>query len=247
MKKALLIRRSSDGTASDKLWKRLNGLHDGLLITVCAAVILFSGYCLYDNWYILSYASDADLLRYKPGSPSYEADTSPLSDGMVGWLTLDGTGIDFPVMQGENNLIFLNRDPYGAFSLSGSIFLDSRNAPGFTDPYSLIYGHHMEYGKMFGALDAYLDKDYAASHRRGELLIGRDGRKHRTLTVFAVLRVNVLRDSAIFDVEQPTAAREAILSHAVFTLGEPDERIVALSTCDGENDAMRIIVACNIH
>ena len=79
---------------------------------------------------------------------------------MVGWIVVDDTNIDYPVMQGYDNSQYLNLDPYGEYSLSGSIFLDSRNSSDFTDPYSIIYGHHMEYGKMFGAIDDYLDDQY---------------------------------------------------------------------------------------
>ena len=148
-------------------------------------------------------------------------------------------------MQGESNLTFLNRDPYGNFSLSGSIFLDSRNSPDFTDGYSLLYGHHMEYGRMFGALDAYLDRDFAFGHRNGTLLIGRDGLQRRKLTVFAVLRTNA-KELKAFDVENPENARWFISENAQIIFGMPDKPILALSTCDGEDDAMRIIVACAI-
>lgn len=103
----------------------------------------------------------------------------------------------------------------------------------------------MEYGKMFGALDAFLDKEYAASHRHGVILIGRDGRERRHLTVFAVLRVHA-HDDTVFNVEQPFPAREYIISHAEFLLGEPGEHWVVLSTCDGEDDAMRIMVVCHV-
>lgn len=239
------IKQCSDRADLKQLWKCLNDLHDGILLLVFAVVVLISGYCLYDNWYILAHASNADLLQYKPGSASSQTDHSPITKEMVGWLTLDNTDIDFPVMQGENNLTFLNKNPYGDFSLSGSIFLDSRNASDFTDAYSVIYGHHMEYGKMFGALDVYLDKEYAASHRNGVILVGRDGRIRRTLTVFAVLKVNV-HDSEVFNVEQPLQARRYIVSHAEVMLGQPGEHWVVLSTCDGENDAMRIMVVRNL-
>ncbi|MBR1845920.1 MAG: class B sortase, partial [Oscillospiraceae bacterium] len=63
-------------------------------------------------------------------------------------------------MQGETNGKYLNTDPYGEYSLSGSIFLDSRNAGDFSDSYSLVYGHHMADGMMFGALDAFFDEGY---------------------------------------------------------------------------------------
>ena len=164
---------------------------------------------------------------------------------MVGWLTVDGTSIDYPVMQGGNNLTFLNRNPYGEFSLSGSIFLDSRNSPDFSDEYSIIYGHHMAYGKLFGALDAFLDETYASSHRSGTLLIGRDGQKKRRLTVFAVLRSDVHNED-LFSVEHPEKAMAYITSHAEIKLGQPGEKVAVLSTCDGENDSMRILVVCNL-
>lgn len=75
-------------------------------------------------------------------------------------MTIDDTNIDYPVMQGEDNNEYLNKDPFGNYALSGSIFLDRRNNPEFKDYYSLIYGHHMEHGMMFGAIDEYLNEDY---------------------------------------------------------------------------------------
>lgn len=148
-------------------------------------------------------------------------------------------------MQGSNNLTFLNRDPYGRFSMSGSIFLDSRNSPDFTDGYSLIYGHHMEYGRMFGALDAFLDREYAASHRYGTLLVGRDGSESHKLTVFAVLKTQS-DERKVFDVNDPRMTLNFIDSHASIRLGEPGGRIVALSTCDRNDDTMRILLACSM-
>lgn len=228
-----------------KICGALNDLHDGLLMIAFVVGIAVSCYGLYDVWYIYGHAGGAGLADFTPDSPEYELADLPITDGMVGWISFDETGINFPVMQGDSNLTFLNKDPYGNFSMSGSIFLDSRNAPQFTDEYSMIYGHHMEYGRMFGALDAYLDRDYAYAHRNGTLLIGREGLVRCSLTVFAVLKTDA-EESAAFDVENPSNARDFILSHAQIKLGSPGERILALSTCDGEDDAMRIIVVCGI-
>ena len=86
---------------------------------------------------------------------------------MAGWLTVDGTNIDYPVMQGKDNNSYLNTDPFGNYSLTGSIFLDSRSSPDFSDEYSVVYGHHMDYGKMFGALDDFLNEKYLKQHSSG--------------------------------------------------------------------------------
>ena len=229
----------------NKIFGILNNLHDGLLMIVFVAAILISGYGIYDVWYVYCHADDSRLTEFTADSPASQLERLHISEGLVGWISFKDTGINFPVMQGNSNLTFLNRDPYGNFSLSGSIFLDSRNSPEFTDGYSLIYGHHMEYGKMFGALDAFLDSSYASSHRNGTLLIGRDGHRKSRLTVFAVMRSDA-KELAAFDVEDPENARDYILSHAQIKLGELSGNILALSTCDGENDSMRIIIACSL-
>ena len=228
----------------NKAFRVLNDLHDGLIVMAVIAAIIISGYSLYDIWYIFQHTADRQLINFTPDSPAEDWARLPVGDDMVGWIYFEDTGINFPVMQGENNLTYLNKDPNGSFSLSGSIFLYSRNSPDFTDEYSLVYGHHMEYGKMFGTLDRYLDSSYASEHRDGTLVIGRDGRQRCGLRVFAVLRAQA-EELAAFNVENPAEAREYILSHALIKLGVPGRHILALSTCDGENDSMRIVVACS--
>lgn len=83
-----------------------------------------------------------------------------LNPDVKAWITLDNTKIDYPVLQGDINLKYLNRDFFGDTSLSGNIFLDKRNSPDFKDEYSLVHGHHMEKRKMFGDLDLYRKKDF---------------------------------------------------------------------------------------
>ncbi len=61
----------------------------------------------------------------------------------------DHTKIDYPILQGEDNLTYINTDVYGDFALSGSIFLDSGCDRNFRGKYSLLYGHHMAEHKMF--------------------------------------------------------------------------------------------------
>lgn len=229
----------------NKVFGVLNDLHDGLIMMAVILAIVISGYSMYDIWYVFQHTADRQLMNFTPDSPADEWERLPVSDDMVGWICFEGTGINFPVMQGENNLTYLNKDPCGNFSLSGSIFLDSRNSPDFSDEYSMIYGHHMEYGKMFGALDRYLDRNYASAHREGSLMIGRDGQRRRGLRVVAVCRTEAEKLAA-FDVERPSEARSYILSHAQIKLGVPGRHILALYTCDGENDSMRNIVACSM-
>jgi sortase B len=90
-----------------------------------------------------------------------------INPDICAWLTVDDTGIDYPIVQGESNLYYVNRDVYKEFSLSGSVFLDYQNDREFSDYYSLLYAHHMEGNVMFGEVTNFLDADYFAKHTGG--------------------------------------------------------------------------------
>ena len=177
------------------------------------------------------------------GSAVDSAD-NPITDEMVAWITIDDTNIDYPVMQGKDNTHFLNTDPFGEYSLTGSIFLDSRCSSDFSDEYSVIYGHHMDYGKMFGALDDFLNETYLESHSTGTLMLGRSGEETFNLKVFASMRVSA-REKTVFDMDY-NKIRQFIRSHADVLTTESKSRIVALSTCADADSVTRIVVFCYI-
>lgn len=80
--------------------------------------------------------------------------------GVIGWIKLEGTLIDYPIMQGTNNSFYLGHLPDGTAHRSGSIFLDYRSSPDFSDRNSLIYGHESRTQDMFGALKNYRGQDF---------------------------------------------------------------------------------------
>ena len=145
----------------------LNAAEDALILALCL-ILFFAGiYCLADSARLYGAASDRSLLIYRP-DPGGTLDSSRLiTENQVAWIRIDGTDVDFPVLQGKDNSEYLNKDPYGEFSFSGSIFLDSRCDGGFLDGYSVIYGHHMSGGYMFGCLDRFLEEGYLKSHAKG--------------------------------------------------------------------------------
>lgn len=131
------------------------------LLTLAAALLLgalalFGAWSLWDIAATRRAALPEQTLRFKPlaAAPAEQPPALPSclrpQPGRRGWLTLDGTRIDFPVVQGADNMVYVNTDVYGDFSLSGAIFLDSRCPADFTAPYSIVYGHHIEDGGMFG-------------------------------------------------------------------------------------------------
>lgn len=228
-----------------KFWKRLNELYGWLVIAVFGLVMLVGIWQLYDNWYTLSHALDESITKYKPdpNDPEAAAD-SPITEEMVGWITIDGTNIDYPIMQGRDNSRFLNTDPFGNYSMSGSIFLDSRSSPELTDDFMLIYGHHMDYGRMFGSLDDFLSEDYLKGHTSGTLMAGRNAEKVWRLEVFASMRVSS-REGTVFDMDSARIGKYLEQNAEVYTNGSGG-RIIGLATCAGAASLNKTVVFCYI-
>lgn len=82
----------------------------------------------------------------------------------IGWITIPETRIDYPVMYrpGEKNY-YLKRDFYGNYSAAGCLFLSELCRPGESDNL-IIYGHHMNSGKMFAALEGYKQRAFYEEH-----------------------------------------------------------------------------------
>ena len=214
-------------------------------IVLIAALLLFL-ICLYamiDAYMVYAGANDSNIMKYKPAAGDTEM-LRELSADAVAWITVDGTRIDYPVMQGKTNDDYLNKDPYGEFSLSGSIFLDSRNEKMFSDPYSLVYGHHMEYGAMFGSLDEYAGKEFFDAHKTGSLIVAND--TEYQITFFAACKAQAT-EKIIFDPpESDNPSRLEYLSKNAL-IYYPQEvnagsRLIALSTCQSSESNERMIV-----
>lgn len=152
---------------SERVWKTANKIYEKILTVIFIIAILIGIYITLDVIYIYQNTGES-VKRFKPDDINAET-LREISGDTVGWITLDDTGIDYPIMQSKNNIDYLNKDPKGKYSLSGSIFMDYRCDSNFNDAYSLVYGHHMAGGMLFGALDPYQDESYAKTHMTGTL------------------------------------------------------------------------------
>lgn len=86
-------------------------------------------------------------------------DLSDINKDYRGWINIDGTNIDYPVLQAKDNNYYLKKDINKNYLPSGSIFLDYRNNR-FEDSNTVIYGHYMRNNTMFGELKKFKDKKF---------------------------------------------------------------------------------------
>lgn len=74
-----------------------------------------------------------------------------INPDIVAWIRIEAAGIDYPVVQGEDNEYYLHHTFQREANIAGSIFMDFRNR-GFRDEKVILYGHNMRDGSMFAAL-----------------------------------------------------------------------------------------------
>ena len=92
-------------------------------------------------------------------------DIYELNRDLIGWLTIPGTIIDYPVLQAEDSQYYLEHDFYGNSNMNGQILLDYNCDP-YTPSYNLVIsGHHMQNGTMFGDLPLYREQRYWEKHK----------------------------------------------------------------------------------
>ncbi len=98
--------------------------------------------------------------------PEYQKLHQKNSD-FAGWISIPGTGIDYPVMQAvpESSDFYLTHNYDGEEDINGSIFLDSRNDYEQQDDNLIVYGHNMKSGLMFGELKDFLDEAFWREHK----------------------------------------------------------------------------------
>ena len=218
---------------------RLVGLAAGCLFSV---LLVFSGYCLWDSATVAYGALVTPQLRKakpEPDSPTL-AELQAQNPDVCGWLTLDGTHIDYPVVQGADDLEYVNKAADGSFALSGAVFLSAANRADFSDAYNLLYGHHMENGAMFSDLTRFSESEYFADHTTGTLYA--EGTSYE-LQVFACVLTDAYDPVVYTPSTDPAALTGYIRAHAVQYRDPPENcRVAAFSTCDDSRTNGRVAV-----
>ena len=137
----------------------------------------------------------------------------------IGWLSIDGTNISYPVMHTPSDpQKYLRRSFYGQYSQSGVPFLDGRCST--VGGNLIIYGHNMKNGTMFSDLKKYLNTDFLNSHR--------------------TVRLETADGVFLFTVTEVRRTNTADQWYNRIT--SEDGRQLILSTCYGSGKAGRLLI-----
>lgn len=170
-----------------------------------------------------------------------------VNEDVVGWIRFDNPDqIDYPIVQGSSNQTYLTHNWKGGYSSYGSIFMNTSNAPDFTDANTLLYGHRMISGAMFGSLKKY--KTHTFMEENPYFYIYTPDGKKRTYEIYAYAQVTdagraytIRFDTLKERQEYQDWIRNKASVYRDITVGEYDS-LVTLSTCASSGYYNRIIV-----
>ncbi|MEN6594124.1 MAG: class B sortase [Clostridiaceae bacterium] len=166
------------------------------------------------------------------------------------WVRLDGTAIDLPIVQTTDNSFYLTHRFDEKKNKLGTPFIDAANAGDFSDRHTVIYGHAVSSGAMFGSFWEYENPNYF--NRNPELTLYLPDGTQYILKVFACARVDGVRssipvsfagDSAFLAFVEGLEATSAFTSNV--NVGA-DDRIVSFCVCLADDDTRRLLVSCKL-
>lgn len=231
-----------------RVGNRILSIMAGILILL---MLSYGVYSLWDTYKIYANSfADEELLKFRPTDDGEDnptlKDLKKLNPDVKAWIQVPKTNIDYPVVQGQDDMEYINKNLYGEFELSGAIFLSCLNKDDFSDPYNLVYGHNMKNGGMFADVADFTNKEYFETHQKGKLYLTDATRKIR---FFACMKVTAA-DAKIY---HPDGYRKEnlkdlldyIQANAVQyrDVNVADENsLIALSTCSEAETNGRVVL-----
>ena len=177
------------------------------------------------------------------GAVDFEALKKVCAD-VVAWIYCPGTPINYPIVQAEDNDYYLYRLINGQQNKNGTIFMDFRNESDFTDWNTLVYGHNMNNGSMFGTLPDYVEQKFYNEHPIWYLMT-----EEKNYVIELVGGYVTPADSDSYAIPNDQAGRDYLYQKAstssTFESGvkvSGDDVLVTFSTCVYDYDNARYIL-----
>ncbi len=171
---------------------------------------------------------------------------------LIGWLKIDDTNINYPVMQTSDNEYYQDHNMNQEYDKNGSIFMDKDCDVLKPSTNFILYGHHMKSGQMFGDLDKYESEAYGKEHPYIEFDTIYE---HGIYQVMYVFRSRVYNEDEItfkyyqfIDALSETEFNSNMQEMAAMSLydtgvtAEFGDQLLTLSTCDYQEKNGRFVV-----
>lgn len=239
-----------------------------IILVASLAVASYSGWQLYiglkeyresENAYqALAVSNQTEVQEIvkedEPGPAiSYEkvdfAALAEINPDVAGWLSLENTVINYPIVQGTDNSYYLEHLFTREVNHTGCIFIDIGNAKDFSDRNTVIYAHHMRNGSMFAELEGYREQSYYESHRE---MVLQTPKGLYLVQPFAGILTNGYADYVQLQFDDDTAFMDYVNRMRAESTFESDveitpaDRLLTMSTCRYDVENGRYALFCKL-
>lgn len=159
-----------------------------------------------------------------------------VNQDVLGWIYIPDTAVSYPLMYSEEQEEYLYKSWDGQPNNAGSIFLERLNKTDISDFHTIIYGHNMKNGSMFGDLVGYWKQDFYDSHPYVYLVTDRGIFRYEIFAAYeAGVESNTYRLYFADDAQKQACVQEYLSQSVVQPRITPDSTapILTLSTCTG--------------
>ena len=230
-----------------------------VFVLLLIGTMLISGFFLYnelkeDNEQEKLFENLIEIAEETPEEQNMEEDNVnienlyKINSDIVGWVKIDGTNIDYPVMQTKNNPnYYLRRNFYKEYSVMGTPYLaeqcDIQNSDNL-----IIYGHHISNNKMFGGLENYKQEDYYKEHQIIKFYTKEEKAEYEIIAVFKTVAYTGFKyyNYCNFKSESEFIAFiNKCYDLAFYDTGKKAEygdKLICLSTCEYSQTNGRLVV-----
>ena len=169
-----------------------------------------------------------------------------VNDQIVGWLSVDSTNINYPIVQTNDNSFYLNHNINKASDNSGWTFMDYRNNYSMTDKNTIFYGHNLLNNTSFGSISRMFNRKWYDSSNHKIIFMTNDSLY--TYEVFSIyysepenyyLQINMEGDNYLRFLDELKYRSQFKFD---VELGV-DDKIITLSTCTDDNKGRRVVHA----
>lgn len=250
-----------------------------IILSVCVGGFCFSAYTLYGYYrtykdgedeyeklrsYIQENGDDGENSDAKDSSNSKKKKTKAddfkapkvdfdelkdINSDIIGWIKVQGTVINYPIVQGDDNTYYLKKTFEKQSNYSGAIFMDYLNAPDFSSDNTVLYGHNLKTGEMFGGLQKYEKKDYLKDHKYIWIITPEYNKQYEIFASYKTderSEVYTLEFNSFADMDSYfRLAKEASYFSSDSILLQ-DDKILTLSTCVSESEEARRVVQAKL-
>lgn len=168
---------------------------------------------------------------------------------IYGWIKVDGTTVDYPILQSEkDDEFYLDHNVKKDYDIYGAIYTESANSKNMTDRNTVLYGHNMLDGSMFASLHKFRDKKFFDKNKYIYIYIEKHVLKYEIFAAYKTDDAHILnsydfsKDKVYKDYLENAQNPKSLIVNTREAGLTVDDKIVTLSTCIGNEDNYRYII-----